>query len=211
MVITSVLIASFALAFTVASFWWIQARRGKLRSFPTHTFSGRLSADSAVIRLPVAVFNNGAKPIVVIEFQLRLQADDGREYKMYARTFRNSIMPSSDDIDDFPFPVCIPGRAMDSKFVEFYSGTPPEPLLSGTPVKATLEGLLDGSDRWTELVSFSLHVEIMASTGNYIAYSNHKPTWPAEVVERSSVAFDNLRSIIARARENEALAQPSSE
>jgi hypothetical protein len=194
--VASIVIAVAALIFTVSSFWWIHARRGKLSSFPVQTFSGYLKADSAAVRLPISIFNDGALPIVVADLQLRLQSPDGREYLMHCRTFRKSLRPESDDVDDFAHPVSVPGRTVVSRHVEFAGITPPEPLLSGAPLRAIVEGQLDHEDYWSELVAFTLHIEIMAHVGSYITYSNHEHVWSTGLREEAVAAHTKLLSEI---------------
>jgi hypothetical protein len=193
--IASVVVAIAALIFSVASFWWIQARRGKLTSFPPQTFSGHLSIDSSTIRLPLSIFNNGAAPIITTDLRLRLRTPNNEEILMGAQTIRRSLKPESDDVDDFMHPICIPGRAVVSKHIEFESRVPPQKLLLGTPVTAIVEGMQDHGSEWIELVSFTLHVEIMADPACYITYSNQEHVWPPNLQEK---AVSSHKQLLAR-------------
>lgn len=121
MALASIFIALAAVLFTIGSFWWIHARRGSLRSFPPQTFAGYLQQDSAAIRLPLSIFNTGAVPIVVTDLRLRLEPTQGDELLMHCRTFRRSLTPEADDVEDFAHPWSVPGRTVVSKHVEFAS------------------------------------------------------------------------------------------
>lgn len=198
MAIASAIVASAALIFTVTSFWWIQVRRGKLISFPPQTFSGHLSKDSSAIRLPLTIFNTGAAPIVATDLRLRLQNAAGNETIMDAQTFRRSLKPVTDDVDDFMHPIAVPGRTVVSKHIEFTSAVPPTELLVGTPVRATVEAMQDHGSVWVGLLSFPLHVEIMAHTSAYITYSNQPHLWPPDFKSKAQAAHAQLRQQIMR-------------
>lgn len=72
----SVIISSCALAFTVFSFWWLQARRGNLYIGPPRSYAAIGSLhDRLVLRLPLVFFNDGPVPIVVRN--LRIVIRDG--------------------------------------------------------------------------------------------------------------------------------------
>ncbi len=48
-----VFISCLALIFTVGSFYWLQARKGRLKLYPVITFSGYWNKSRLVLRLPV--------------------------------------------------------------------------------------------------------------------------------------------------------------
>lgn len=181
----------------MTSFWWIQARRGRLRAFRPNSFSGYLKAGTAAIRLPPPVFNSGAVPIVITDLRLWLRPPEGHPLLLHCRSFRKSLRPETEDIEDFAYPWCIPGRTVIAKHVEFASLAPPQSLLSGAPVIAVIEALQDQEDVWRQLLSFELHVEIMAHTGRYITYSNQPHVWQAGLRELAVAAFAQLRAEIA--------------
>lgn len=215
MTIASAVVAIAALLFTVGSFWWIQARRGKLLSFPPSTFAGCLEADSAVIRLPLSIFNDGAVPIVVTDLRLRLVPLKGDTLLLHCRSFRKSVQPVANDVEDFAHPWCVPGRAVVSKHVEFASLASPASLLAGTPVTAIVDCQRDQDHEWIELLQFELHIEIMAHIGRYITYSNQEHAWQLGLREEAAVAFKALRTQIAQAmrdsRDGENSARPADE
>jgi hypothetical protein len=68
-VTSSVVISVLALVFGVGSFWWIQARHGRLRSHKPRTYAGGYGTQ---IQLSVALIlhNTGPAPIVATDFDL---------------------------------------------------------------------------------------------------------------------------------------------
>lgn len=193
MIVASLVIAAAALLFTVASFWWLQARRGRLSCFPVQTFSGFLAADSAVLRIPLTIFNSGAVPIVVADLRLRMRTPEAEDLLMHFRSFRKSLLPESGDVHDFAHPFSIPGRDVVARHVEFASLVGPASLVSGNSAVAVVEALLDHDDQWIELGRFPVHVEIMAHTGTYVTYSNRAHVWPPGLAEQAAASFTKLR------------------
>ncbi len=193
MVVASLLISVSALLFTVGSFWWLQARRGPLSCFPVQTFSGYLQADGAALRIPLAVFNIGAVPRVVTSLRLRVQAQGEEEACMPVSTFRRSVYPKPDDVEDFAYPYSVPGRGVTSRHVEFKSRVAPAALLTGHAVTAVVEALIDHEPEWTRLGRFPIHVEVMRHPSNYITYSNQPQTWERGLLKEAAVAQGELR------------------
>jgi hypothetical protein len=59
----SFLIACLALTFTIGSFWWLNARQGRLTSFEPHSFATWASQSSPYetrVRFPLVLYNTGA-------------------------------------------------------------------------------------------------------------------------------------------------------
>ena len=65
-----------ALAFTIGSFWWIYARRGRLKATAPKTYASFI-AHQIGVRLPIVFHNTGARAIAVTD--LRLVIDDDAE------------------------------------------------------------------------------------------------------------------------------------
>jgi hypothetical protein len=58
----SFLIACLALTFTIGSFWWLNARQGRLTSFEPHSFATWASQSSPYetrVRFPLVLYNTG--------------------------------------------------------------------------------------------------------------------------------------------------------
>ncbi len=66
----AVIIASCALLFTVTTFWWLNVRRGRLKSFEPHSFAAVINQDIFRVRFPFVFHNTGAVPIVIQNLRL---------------------------------------------------------------------------------------------------------------------------------------------
>lgn len=161
-----------ALLFTIASFWWLQARRGKLIMSGVPAFSGYIASDARLdIRLPVVLYNTGARTRLVDE--LRLVFPSWAESHADWQTFHPTLGPRSDgtDTDDFAGPCPIDGRRAVARFVEFtlrLKGELPEPKST----QCRVEARLDGSMSWSPLGSFTLCLGHMAYPSSYVTYRN---------------------------------------
>jgi hypothetical protein len=114
--LAAVIVAVFALLFTVASFWWIQVRRGRLVSYEPQTYAGYVSGGGFRFRLPLTIYNTGARTLVVIDLRLSFVDQDETAPVI---TFRRSVKPRTDDVEDFAHPFAVPGRSAVTRFVEF--------------------------------------------------------------------------------------------
>ena len=104
---TAILISACALLFTVGSLWWLNARSGRLLMTEIVTFSAYAHARRAMLRIPVALYNTGAKPLVIVDLRLELSSA-GLSFVAPSQTFRSSMEPKAGDVDDFPHPyVCL--------------------------------------------------------------------------------------------------------
>ena len=66
------LVAVLALLFTVASFWWLYARRGLLEVGKPGAYA---FASNVRLRLPLAFYNTGARSLIVTDVQVLLVDD----------------------------------------------------------------------------------------------------------------------------------------
>lgn len=193
MAVASFVISLAALSFTLASFWWLQARRGRLTCFPVQTFSGYLRSDGSALRIPLAIFNDGAVPLVVTDLRFVLTTPTEERMIMHFRTLRTTLQTDPGDVEDFAHPYHVAGRSVDVRMVEFASHEQPRVLVTGQPVEATVQAQVGHKSRWVDLGSFPMHVETMAHPGNYITYSNQRHVWPPGIVEEARVAQGLLR------------------
>lgn len=123
----AVIIATLALLFTVTSFWWLHARTGRVRASDVTAYAGYLKNGHLTVRIPVLLYNSGARTRVVEE--LRLTCPTWATHEGNWQTFAATLKPTEDE-SDFATPYAIDGRKTSSKFVTFtfdYSGHLPEP------------------------------------------------------------------------------------
>ncbi|SRR6266487_6108771 len=120
----SVAIAFVALVFAVGSFWWLNARQGKLKSFEPHTFAACVTPNTLRLRFPSVLYNTGAKPIVVQDMRLSLRSESRWNVPLPWTTTRSQLMPASDDGHAFPAVFSVPGRTAQQMFTEFGGSFP---------------------------------------------------------------------------------------
>lgn len=177
----STAIASLALLFTIISFWWIHARRGRIISYPIIVFSGYVNKDTLRLRLPIVIHNTGAKPTVVRGLALKYSDASGHTIEMPAEGFHTSVKPGA-TFEDFMHAYVIPGRTVVTKYVTFKQvGT--IDLLPGQPVDFELEVLRDSNTEWKKLISTPIHTGLLRSS--YITMSNDPRHWQSDTAQRA--------------------------
>jgi hypothetical protein len=155
-------VAICALLFTVASFWMLNARPGRLKSFEPHSFAANLSGRTR-IRLPFVLYNTGALPIVVQNIRLRI----GDEAPLTWITTRSQLKPASDDDPQFTAAFPVPGRTAQQMFIEFGK----EGSLEVKDHDLQVEVKLGHKKEWISLLTFTL-LTSQATHASYITYSN---------------------------------------
>lgn len=162
----TVAIPVLALVFTLASFWWIWLRRGRLHSPAPLAYASAITQQLR-IRFPLVLHNTGATPIIVENLRMLI---DGQDLEWL--TIRRTLRPQPDDTIDFPAPFVVAGREALQLFAEFGGNSlswAPE-LGRGYPV--TIERLTRG--RWKTVVSFTWWSP-MNEPGGYIPHRNRPP------------------------------------
>jgi hypothetical protein len=166
----SLIISIVALLFTIGSFWWINARRGKLKSFEPLSFAAMVHTDNSVFRFPLVLYNTGAKPIIVQNLRMRFPKETGVSVFGW-RTMRSEIEPHAGEETYLPAGFSVPGRTAEQVFVELdgrFPNAAPEPRIYA----AAIEAKLGHRKRWQSLVSFNLHIDHLTEPSKYVAYSN---------------------------------------
>lgn len=174
-----VFISCLALLFTIGSFYWLQARKGRLKLYPVITFSGYWNKSRLVLRLPVILFNSGARPRVITALRLVTTDDEGTRIVLECHSFRKTIDPTSEDMEDMAHAYAIPGRQVVTKHAHFAVDSLPVFNQAG-PASFQMQALVDDSIRWRKMGDVMVHVEIMY-TSSYITYSNNPGVWPANL------------------------------
>lgn len=163
--LATIAIAIFALVFTVSSFWWLNARRGSLTAVipPAYAF-----ANGFRLGFPVAVFNDGAVPLLVTD--LRIPVAGAGTYPW--QTTPTSLKPQQDDGHEFAVPFSINGRGNCTVIAEFGGDYDWRPNAAAS-YQVCLEALVGEAENWTELVAFTWWSPPSGAAMNrYIAYRN---------------------------------------
>ncbi|RAO09572.1 hypothetical protein MED15_05861 [Micromonospora noduli] len=176
--------AVLALLFTVASFWWIQVRRGRLRCYTSHVYSGAFSPRKLVFVVPLVLHNPAPAPLVVTDLRLLIDASKGGPssdlagFPMKLRWIAShtAVYPK-DETRTFAAPFAVDGRKAVECFIEFQRADPPR-LLEDGPYKATIEALVEPRSwrtrrRWSPLLSYTFNSQLAgASRASLIPRSN---------------------------------------
>lgn len=178
MYLPAVLVASLALLFTVSSFWWLNARTGRLIFYSVMTFGGFINARSLVIQIPVVVHNTGAKPRVIRALRLQGMDQSNSIFRLAAQTFETKLQPGNDE-SDFVHAFAVAGRSVVTKYVKF--STKAVPLLEpGKSIKLVLQGLVDESDSWVGLKTLDIHVGTLVES--FLTMSNNPDHWQSSTL-----------------------------
>jgi len=146
---TGVVIGAFALFFTVASFWWLNARRGSLRVARPGAY---VFADRVRLRLPLAFYNTGAVALIVADLRIVVETDDVRE-PLHWIAVLPSMGRSGDERSDFATPFDVPGRGTRQLVAEFGDDKSWSPEPSSRHM-LRLEAKVHPSDDWRDLAAF---------------------------------------------------------
>jgi hypothetical protein len=187
----SIAVASLALLFTIGSFWWLNARRGKLKSFEPQSFAVCRTPDKLRLLFPLVLYNTGAKPIVVQDLRLRFAKEPRWQMPLPWTTTRSQLV-SNDHA--FPAVFSIPGRSAQQMFVEF-GGSFPEVTPLARDYEVRVEAKVGHRKNWKRLITFALRGAHITHPDRYIAYSNSPHDLTEATVKESEAA---LQQLIAR-------------
>ncbi|MER5842159.1 hypothetical protein ABT099_17985 [Streptomyces prasinus] len=186
-------VAACALLFTIVSFWWLNARQGKLKSYTPHSFAAAVTRSKTLIRVPLVFFNTGPKPIIVQNLRLVFLGATQNKVILPWSTTRDRIRPEKDDDPRLPSVFIVNGRAAVQVFVEF--STPfPNFIPEHREYQAMVECKLGHKGKWSELLTFSIQLGNITSPASYIAYSNEPGVIAVQDRTQAATAFESLRS-----------------
>lgn len=144
-----VVISVAALIFTLASFWWIQVRRGRLRVETGPVFSGAITSNKIVFNVPLVFHNPAPASLVVADIKLHLSGGGDESSpdrkalpkRMFWIAFHGSVYPESDKHRQFAMPFAVEGRKSVERVIEFQWDNPETQLEDG-PYTANVEVLV---------------------------------------------------------------------
>ncbi|WP_116998433.1 hypothetical protein [Desertimonas flava] len=153
-----------ALVFTVASFWWIYVRRGKLKTFAPNGYGSVFLAKQARLRFPLVLTNTGAPSIAVEDLRAVV---DGNVLEWL--TTRATLRPEAGDRLDLAKPFAVAGRSAVQLVPEFGQSGEGAWQPGDGPCVMRLEWRDRG--RWRELLTFQWWPPA-SNRGAYIAHRN---------------------------------------
>lgn len=158
-------IAVLALVFSISTFWWLNARRGKLQAYEPGSFA----ASECIMQLPLVIFNSGAVALAVTNLRVNIR---GENDPLMWRGQRDHLVFGRDDGYRLPEPFAVHPRDTVRVFADFSWPETNRSLPRG-PVTVTVEAKRGDTARWHELLKFELHLELAIHRPNFIAYSNN--------------------------------------
>jgi hypothetical protein len=193
----AVVVAACALIFTVASFWWLNVRRGRLVSFEPHSFAAYFDPTVVNILLPVIFHNTGAAPIVVQDVRLAFPDEPTSVIPLPWRRSRSEIMPTPENTAKLPAVFAVPGRTAQREFIEF--GAPlPGLRFEAKEYRVRIEVELGHKQGWHPLLDFALRVSHVIHPGNFITYSNSPHDVTDDDRRKAAAALRAVMNKVAR-------------
>ena len=168
MAVIALVVSVLAFGFAIASFWWLNARRGSVTAVVPAVYA---FVEGFRLRFPVAVFNDGAVALLITD--LRIVVSDAGTFPW--QTTRTRLKPASDDGHEFATPFSVKGRDTTQIIAEFGGDFDwlPEP---GASHEIRLEGMVHPENTWTEFVTFTWWAPPTDRLmNNYIAHRNEPP------------------------------------
>lgn len=172
-----VAIAVISLAFAMGTFWWQYWRRGRLEMPEPHSFAMVSDRHVALVRLPVALINRGARTVLVQNLRLWLPGQNDIEALPWRFT-RRQLRPDSGDDKDFPAPFMVRGHDVVVLFAEFGHPLPGFVIRRGDQ-PARVEAILGGKSGWQQIADFTLRVPTIETIDltSYLAHDNTPINW----------------------------------
>jgi hypothetical protein len=170
--VPALIISLCTLTFTIASFWWLNARQGKLKGFPPQTFAMKHDTRT-LIRVPFAVHNTGPKPIVVRDIKLRCFTNDREFCEFSWKMTPSNLDPTMDRAAPSKLPAVfvLQGHSAHELVIEFagnFLHSDNRQECCTTEILA----LLGHKNSWASLSRFNLHLERTKKQDRYTPYLN---------------------------------------
>ncbi|MEV6654507.1 hypothetical protein [Streptomyces sp. NPDC051219] len=160
-----------ALLFTIASFWWLNARQGCLRSWQPHSFAAIVHGSVVRLRLPLVLHNTGAKPIVVQDLRLTFPDEPASHLPLLWTSSPSRLQPGPDEEPELPTGFVVAGRQAQQLFIEFeapFSGLVPK----ARDYKVRIQVRVGHRKGWRSLLTFTLRTNNIIHPDRYTVCNN---------------------------------------
>lgn len=162
-----VVISTLALIFTVGSFWWIQVRRGRIRTYAPQSYAGAFPNDQVRLVIPLTLHNTGPAPITILDFRLRIDKPDEESLYLSWHATQPGLEPApSNGGRKMPSPLPIEGRRTVDNFIEFARKDVMLEIKEG-PYPVTVEVKFGHRKTWRKLASFLLHTQLIPENSKH--------------------------------------------
>lgn len=189
MTFAAIFISLLALVFTVSSFWWLHVRQGPVITWPPSTWAAHIGQDRSALRLPLAIYNTGAAPRVLLRIRLHFLVSGELLDWEWTRT---QVDPEKDDVQDVRKAFAIPGRTV-YEFVPEFTGQFPGRVPSGQPHRVSIEAVFAGKEQWITLDRFTLNLANLIHPTHYIVYTNDANYLDEQQLQEGTRRRDRLR------------------
>ncbi|WP_306546363.1 hypothetical protein [Desulfobulbus sp.] len=154
---TALMISSFALSFTIFSFWWMNWRKGSLLVSSVRTYAAGKLGNKLFVRLPLIFFNPGALPVLVENLRLTfLNIDNTRSFLFFNATVEK-LKPDEKIKNDLATPFAVhKGQAL-LQICEFVQ-MPSSFKFELKNYDFILEAQVGGETDWKEIKTFQLKI-----------------------------------------------------
>ncbi|MEU0397497.1 hypothetical protein ABZ208_32935 [Streptomyces sp. NPDC006208] len=180
-----------ALVFTVASFWWINARQGRLETWEPHSFAAICRGSTVRLRLPLVFHNTGAKPIVVHDLMLSFPDEPASHLPLLWKSSPSRLQPGPDEEPKLPAGFVVAGREAQQLFIEFeapFSGLVPE----ARDYKVRIQVRVGHRKGWRSLLTFTLRTTNIIHPDRYTVYNNVPVELTKEDQKKADAALQEL-------------------
>jgi hypothetical protein len=170
---TPIVIAVAALVFTIGSFWWMNARTGRLIVTAPRSYAITTQENRLILLLPLVFYNSGPVPYVVRDLRVRFGDEPSGPATAFHRV-RGGVSPTHHPTPELSAAFPVPGRTAVRMFCEF-ERIPVGRAMDSRAHPLVVDGLTDKNDQWRPLTGFDLHVSMNAEVGmssQFISYFN---------------------------------------
>ncbi|MEV8563636.1 hypothetical protein AB0478_46250 [Streptomyces sp. NPDC051917] len=184
-------VSTCALVFTVASFWWLNARQGHLKAWEPHSFAAIVQCSTARLRLPLVLHNTGPKPIVVQDLILTFPDEPASHLPLLWVSSPSRLQPGPDEEAKLPAGFVVGGREAQQLFLEFeapFSGFVPQ----ARDYKAQIQVRVGHRKGWRPLLTFTLRAANIIDPDRYTVYNNAPIELTKEDQKRADAALLEL-------------------
>lgn len=174
MTAAAILISTFALLFTIWSFWWQNWRSGKLIIGPPRTYAAFVDKDQVVMHLPLVFFNSGPKPKLIENLKIEIE---GYPLILVFTAVVTDLASASADKKKWALQFPLHGNKAETIICEF-SNLPNGFQFEAKEYRLRLLAIMNEDDDWTCLKSFILSISKKSITlingKSFTVHDNHK-------------------------------------
>ncbi|MFG2948467.1 hypothetical protein [Streptomyces adustus] len=180
-----------ALLFTISSFWWINARQGRLESWEPQSFAAITDCTVTRLRLPLVLHNTGAKPIVVQDLRVSFPDEPASHLPLLWMSSPSRLRPGLDEEPKLPAGFAVSGREAQQLFMEFeapFGGL----VLAPRDYKVQIQVRVGHRKGWRPLLTFTLRAANITNRDRYNVYSNAPVELTKEDRQKADAALQAL-------------------